>query len=161
MNSDQRNQIALEFYMNSAAVCSSNKIQTGKVDEYQNNWCLLALFHFDISYLWQWIRKHQNASTVPVIIPTGIPLTKAACIAFYLYDQNYWGLIRLLLWVEFWSEFWLELQRECFKNSAPCSNDKNSDRKLKNNKPLIVLSIPSEVWISNKCVNCSSYHFHL
>ena len=153
MNSDQRNQIALEFYMNSAAVCSSNKIQTGKVDEYQRNCCLLALFHFDVSYLWQWIRKHQNASTVPVIIPTGIPLTKAACIAFYLYDQNYWGLSTLFLWMEFWSEFW----SECFKNSdAVCSTDENSDRKLKNNK-----DIPSNVWISNKRVNCSSYHFHL
>ena len=51
MNSDQRNQIALEFYMNSAGVCSSNKIQTGKFDEYQRNWCVLALFHFDAPIL--------------------------------------------------------------------------------------------------------------
>ena len=148
-------------------------------------------FILDVSYFWQWIRKHQNASSVPliistgiplqlqpaspfifmtktivawancfynwnsgrnsgrnscqnsgrnsgrnpgrnyigyassvpVIILTGIPLTKAACIAFYLYDQNYCGLSKLLVWLEFWSEFWSELHRVCFKNSDACSND--------------------------------------
>jgi hypothetical protein len=53
----------------------------------------VILIYLDI----KWIRKYQNALSIPFIIPIGIPLKKAACITFYLHDQNYWGLSSLLL----------------------------------------------------------------
>ena len=70
--------MALEFFKNSVTLV------TKEVSKYLRKYFLLPLVHFAAFCLYysHWSRRHQNSSRIPVRIPVGIKLIKAASFSY-------------------------------------------------------------------------------